>query len=54
MTLPFFFSVCLCGNKRTLASYQLYAHLGQDYSNRLISYALQLHMLCDKYNIQLQ
>lgn len=45
MTLPFFFSVCLCGNKRTLASYQLYAHLGQDYSNRLISYALQLHML---------
>lgn len=53
MTLPFFFSVCY-GNKRTLASSQLYAHLGQDYSNRLISYALQLHMLCDKYNIQLQ
>lgn len=50
---PFFFSVC-CGNKRTLASSQLYAHLGKDYSNRLISYALQLHMLCDKYNIQLQ
>lgn len=39
MTLPFSFRFAV------VASSQLYAHLGKDYSNRLISYALQLHML---------